>query len=72
MTFEKQQCHACRRIAFCVLVDINWYCENCYGWTKEYAAVKDATRKIMIDCGIEELWSLPAVYVVRYTHVLKI
>ena len=54
-TIEKQMCSTCKKIQFCVLIDLDWYCEYCYSWTKEYAEVKDKTRKIMIDFGLEDL-----------------
>jgi len=54
-TIEKRQCRGCRKINFCVLVEKDWFCELCYGWTKEHADIKDQTRKIMIQCGIEDL-----------------
>ena len=53
-TIEKQVCKLCKKIHFCVLIDLDWYCELCYGWTKEHAEVKDRIRKIMIECGIEK------------------
>ena len=30
MTFEKQFCHRCTRIAFCVLVERSFYCKECF------------------------------------------
>jgi len=65
MTFEKQICDTCHKMAFCVDTrsvgcknpkKLIWLCEKCYGvFTIEYARTKDTIRSIMIQCGIEDL-----------------
>jgi len=66
MSFEKQFCEKCRRLAYCVDTRSiglmppkkpkqTWLCENCYAWTMENAHTKDTIRSIMIQCGIEDI-----------------
>ena len=59
MSFEKQECCKCYRGCFCVLYYSNnkgfWYCDECYSWVIEDANHKDEVRKIMIQCGIEDI-----------------
>lgn len=65
MTFEKQICDKCKKLAYCVDTrsigcknkpKLIWLCEFCYASnTIEFARTKDSIRSIMIQCGIEDL-----------------
>jgi len=66
MSFEKQFCEKCKKLAYCVNTQSigetrlkqKWLCENCFAWLgKSYAQRKDTIRSIMIQCGIEDLES---------------
>ena len=54
-TFEKRTCDKCHKVNFCIEVFPTWYCEICFGWTKESAEIKDKVRDMMIQCGLEDL-----------------
>ena len=66
MTFERQKCKRCGRLCFCVdlrSLDIRkenkpypiWICEYDLGFVLLPAHNKDDVRKIMIECGIEDI-----------------
>jgi len=63
MSFEKQICQKCDKLAYCVdtnsigqdTIRQKWLCEYCFGWVKDNAQKKDKIRAIMIECGIEDL-----------------
>jgi len=63
MSFEKQNCESCFKIAYCVdLTSIitntkktKWICEFCLGFVVGSASLKDKIRKIMITSGIEDI-----------------
>jgi len=66
MSFEKQFCEKCGRLAYCVdtrsighhKIKQNWLCEYCFGWVNHNAQQKDEIRAIMVQCGIEDLESV--------------
>jgi len=39
--FERQKCRKCGKINFCVLHDLDWYCQDCFCWLLGYADKKD-------------------------------
>ena len=66
MTFERQKCKLCKRLCFCVDLRsldnrkqndpyATWICEYDLGFVLLPAHNKDDVRKIMIECGIEDI-----------------
>jgi len=64
MSFERQFCEKCGKINYCVdVTSLNtprkikqkWLCEFCFGFVYYDAHKKDQIRKIMIECGIEDI-----------------
>jgi len=63
MSFERQACESCHKMAFCVDLrsiitntkEEKWICEFCLGFVVGSANLKDKIRKIMITCGIEDI-----------------
>jgi len=64
MSFEKQNCENCERIAFCVdtlSLDLlrtpkeKWLCSLCFEWLVTKKQRGETVKQIMIQCGIEDL-----------------
>ena len=60
--FEKGICDKCKKIHFCIQTydtkkkEFVFLCDDCFSWSVNYHAdVKDEIRKLMIECGIEDL-----------------
>ena len=34
MAFENQECERCTRICYCMLIGLNWYCDECFTMMK--------------------------------------
>jgi len=53
--FENQKCRDCKSIQYCILIEKDWFCEKCLGWSTKYTAkLKDDIKEMLIQCGIEK------------------
>jgi len=54
--FEKTFCKICGKANFCIIWEMDPYCNDCFNWiAKIHATTKDEVRQIMYNCGIEDL-----------------
>jgi len=57
MTYEMQKnlCKTCKNVRYCVRIDLDWYCDECYSWHVEYAEAKDKIRLTLTQFGMEDI-----------------
>jgi len=54
--FENRLCRDCKEQNYCILIEKEWFCEKCLGWSIKYTAkIKDDVRKLLIQCGLEDI-----------------
>ena len=57
MTYEIQKiiCDSCKDVNYCVQVDLNWFCDDCFSWQVHDAKVKDRIIKTLTEFGMEDI-----------------